>query len=149
MKTKLFMILFGLALLIPIQAAQAQYGGEYNNPNLSHLERIADGVILTGRTWSSPSFHPEVGDRIIGVNGYWVRSESDFRLAVRYSPHVIYLLARDHRTGNTYYLRTHLWPASNQTRLGIYVSTARDRDGVIVTGWWSNCPGTRCQYIID
>ena len=99
-----------------------------------------------GQTWSAPNYHPEIGDRIVKVNGNYVYDESDFRYEVRNSSQNITLRVVDPRTGQYYSLRTQLWPASYQTRLGIYVRTAPNHNGVIVTGFWPNCPGMRCQY---
>ena len=100
-----------------------------------------------GQTWSAPNFHPEIGDKIVKVNGNRVYDESDFRREIRNSPRDIILGVVDYHTGQLYSLRTHLWPASYQTRLGIYIETAVDYDGVIVTGFVPDSPGLHCQCL--
>ncbi len=138
MQKKLFLILSGLLLL----TAQA-YGQELRPaaaPAMAPSPSVAGG-------WSAPIYHPEIGDKIVKVNNRNIHSEAEFRRAIANSPRTIILGVIDQRTGNYYHLRTNLWSPNNQTRLGIYIRTARNYDGVIVTGFVPNCPGMHCQYM--
>ncbi len=132
MQKKMFLLLSGLLLLISFPAAQT-FG----------MTPLPD---VTG-TWSAPIYHPEIGDKIVSVNNQRVHSEAEFRRAVRNSSSEIILGVIDQRTGNFYHLRTRLWSSYNQTRLGIYIETAGNHNGVIVTGFVPDSPGMHCQYM--
>ncbi len=143
MQKKLFLILLGFVLLTSFQTAQTigQQPAYAPAPTAP-----APGPSPNGR-WSAPNYHPEIGDKIVVVNGRRIHDEAEFRRAVRNSPTRIVLGVIDKRTGDYYHLRTNLWSMDSQTRLGIYVRTARNYDGVIVTGFWSGSPGMHCQYM--
>ena len=164
MQKKMFLVLIGLLLLVSFPTSQT-FGAEKkaNKPhkvNVATEEDIeeedgaqsvmafaASATDSVGGGWSAPIYHPEIGDKIVSVNNQRVRSEAEFRRAVRNSSREIVLGVIDQRTGNFYHLRTMLWSPYNQTRLGIYIETSRNYNGVIVTGFVPNCPGMHCQYL--
>lgn len=126
-----------LLSLFTVSFAQAQY------------ERYAparpDGSIASSG-WSAPMYHPEVGDRIISVNGSSVDDIEEWYSAVKNSSPMIYLTVVDHRTGDTYQLRTRLNSPYADSRLGIYTAETYRR-GVVVTGFMPGYPGYRCQLL--
>ncbi len=149
MQKKLFFIVFGLLLLISYPTSSV-----LANPTAAELtdmpKPMAAEITDTpspNATWSAPKYHPEVGDKIVYVNGRRVRNETEFRRAIRNSPQRIELGIVDHRTHKLYHLRTNLWSPNRQTRLGIYVKTGKRYDGVIVTDFMPNSPGMRCQRL--
>lgn len=94
--------------------------------------------------WSEAKYWPEIGDRVIRVNGNTIDDEADFRASVKNSPDMIYLELVDHRTGSVYQMRTELWPEHYRTRLGLYVETD-SRGGVSVVDHMRRSPCRRCQ----
>ena len=95
--------------------------------------------------WSAPTYRPEVGDRIIEVNGKPVNSEAEYRRAVADSPPTITLTIIEYRNGKRAYLKTDLLPHGYKTRLGINAVTSR-QGGVVVNIVVQGTPGTRCRY---
>lgn len=94
--------------------------------------------------WTGPTYRPDIGDRIIEVNGQFIDDEADFRRAVANSPQIITLTIIEHGSHRCW-LRTQLRPKGYQTRLGIYVETSSS-GGVSVTGIMPGTPGMHCQY---
>ena len=150
MQKKPFLIVFGLLLLIsfPTSSVLADpAAAELTDKPAVPMAAESTDWVKPMATWSAPKYHPEVGDKIVYVNGRRVRNETEFRRAVRNSPQRIELGIVDHRSHQLYHLRTNLWSPNRQTRLGIYVKTGKRFDGVIVTDFMPNSPGMRCQRL--
>ncbi len=147
MQKKMFLILSGLFLLISLPAAQT-FGTE-PLPADADADAVYEPAAteFVGGGWSAPIYHPEIGDLIVSVNNQRVNCEADFRRAVRNSSSEIILGVIGQRTGDFYQLRTRLWSPYNQTRLGIYIESAGNYNGVIVTGFVPDSPGMHCQYL--
>ena len=151
MPKQLFTVLLGLVLLIPCQFAQAGWktaNGELLIP--PPAEPLPEGLCPPAMPWNTVEwgegvFHPENGDRIVGVNQWDIYNARHLYNAVLQSPSEILIRVIDQHTGRTYYLRTHLLSRDNNDRLGIVVEDSPNGNGAIITGVWAGTPGMRCQ----
>lgn len=94
--------------------------------------------------WSQPIYRPEVGDRILQVNGQPIQNLNDFVRAVKNSPRTMTFVLWEARTGQTFTMRTELNPPNAQSRFGVGCANARG-GGVSVQYVMRGYPGTRCQ----
>ena len=170
MQKKLFMILFGLVLLIPIQFVQADqdYGPPppESKPVFQAAQHVAgpsdpweNGAIDTPSkidsfNWQTKPWTFERGDHIVGVivpvGGFefeWgIYNEAQFRRALSYADDRIVVKIIDRNTGRICYLLAHLWPKGSQTRLGLYLESVPNGQGAYVTGVMSGSPARRCLH---
>jgi len=114
------------------------------NTVLDKVEDAGHGPTDAHTNWSARKYHPEVGDRIVGVNGQRIGNMQDFIRAVKSSPTEITLRIIDHKTGSPYLLRTLLNPVNSPSRLGIEADDS-DGEGVEVQNVYADHPGNRCQ----
>lgn len=94
--------------------------------------------------WSRPVYRPEVGDRILEVNGQPVRNLNDYYHLVKNSPRTMTFVLWEARTGKRFLLRAQLNPPGANSRLGVGCQDASG-GGVQVTFVMQGYPGTRCQ----
>ncbi|MCA9069422.1 MAG: hypothetical protein KDA84_10885 [Planctomycetaceae bacterium] len=98
------------------------------------------------RRWSQPIYRPEVGDRILQVNGQPIRNLNDFVRAVKSSPTTMTFVLWEARTGRSFTMRTQLNPQNANSRFGVGCANAQG-GGVSVQYVMSGYPGTRCQLL--
>ncbi|HLA85473.1 MAG TPA: hypothetical protein VJL29_11820 [Thermoguttaceae bacterium] len=96
------------------------------------------------RRWSRPAYRPEVGDRILEINGRAVRNFNDYHQAVKSSPPVMTFVLWEARTGKKFLFRTQLNPPGADSRFGVGGENAPG-GGVRVSFVMQGYPGTRCQ----
>ncbi|MBN1590720.1 MAG: caspase family protein [Pirellulales bacterium] len=96
------------------------------------------------RRWSRPTYRPEVGDRIMEVNGQAIHNMNDYIRAVKNSPATMTFVLWEPRTGKSYLMRTQLNPPNADSRFGVGARNAQG-DGVRVEFLMRGYPGTRCQ----
>jgi len=94
--------------------------------------------------WSRPVYRPEVGDRILEVNGRPIRNLNEYYFAVKNSPALMTFVLWEARTGKKFLLRTQLNPPNANSRSGIGCQDAPG-GGVRVAFLMQGYPGTRCQ----
>lgn len=96
------------------------------------------------RRWSRPTYRPEVGDRIVRINGQAVRNLNDYILAVKSSPPTMTFLLWEARTGKLLLMRTQLNSPNADSRFGVGAENAPG-GGVRVKYVMRGYPGMRCQ----
>ena len=69
--------------------------------------------------WSRPVYRPEVGDRIIEINGQPIRNLADYVRAVKGSPATMTFVLWEARTGKTFRMRTQLNSPNANSRFGV------------------------------
>ncbi len=94
--------------------------------------------------WGQPVWRPEVGDRIVEVNGRTIHRQADYVQAVKNSPTTMVFRLWDAKTGKTFLMRTQLNPQGADSRFGVGAENAAE-GGVRVTYVMPGYPGTRCQ----
>jgi hypothetical protein len=96
--------------------------------------------------WSRPTYRPEVGDRIIEINGRPIHNLADYVQAVKSSPAAMTFLLWDARTGKTFLMQTQLNPRNSNSRFGVGAEEAPG-GGIRVKYVRQGYPGTRCQVL--
>ena len=96
------------------------------------------------RRWSRPIYRPEVGDKILQINGQPIRNFDDYFRAVKSSPPTMTFVLWEARTGAEFLMRTQLNPPTAKSRFGVGGENAPE-GGVRVKFIMPGYPGTRCQ----